>query len=115
MRAAVYRAPGDIVIEDRDVPECGDDEILLRVRSASLCGTDMRIFKGGHFKIPTPARRVLGHEISGVVAKVGRYVSGYHEGMRVLVNAKHRMWPVRDVPSGVQQHVPELRGVWHQH
>jgi threonine dehydrogenase-like Zn-dependent dehydrogenase len=43
----------------------------------------MRIFKGGHFKIPTPARRVLGHEVSGVVAKVGRYVSGYHEGMRV--------------------------------
>ena len=83
MKAAVYRAPGDIVIEDRDVPACGDDEILLRVRSASLCGTDMRIFKSGHFKIPTPAHRVLGHEVAGVVAKVGRYVTGYHEGMRV--------------------------------
>jgi L-iditol 2-dehydrogenase len=83
MKAAVYCGPGDVIVEDRDVPECGDDELLVQVRSASLCGTDVRIFKGGHFKIPAPTRRVLGHEVAGVVAKVGRYVSGYREGMRV--------------------------------
>jgi threonine dehydrogenase-like Zn-dependent dehydrogenase len=83
MKAAVYRTPGDLVLEDRDIPVCGDDEIVLKVRSASLCGTDTRIFKSGHFKIPTPTTRVLGHEISGVVAKVGRYVACFHEGMRL--------------------------------
>ena len=85
MKAAVYRAPGDIALEDRDMPVCGDDELLLRVRAASVCGTDMRIFKSGHFKIPASTHRVLGHEVAGVIAKVGRFVSGFAEGMRVTV------------------------------
>lgn len=83
MRAAVYRAPGDIVLEEREDLPPGDDEILVDVKAASLCGTDVRIFKSGHFKIPTPTRRVLGHEVAGVVSAVGRLVHGFREGMRV--------------------------------
>jgi threonine dehydrogenase-like Zn-dependent dehydrogenase len=83
MKAAIYRAPGDIVLEERDEERLGDDEILVDVRAASLCGTDVRIFRNGHFKIPTPTRRVLGHEVAGVIAEVGRLVAGYRPGMRV--------------------------------
>jgi len=83
MQAAVYRAPGDIVLEERASEPVRDDEFLVDVRAASLCGTDVRIFKGGHFKIPTPTRRVLGHEVSGVISKVGALVSGFRSGMRV--------------------------------
>ncbi len=83
MQAAVYSAPGEIAIEDRAAESFGDDEILVDVAAASLCGTDVRIFKSGHFKIPTPTRRVLGHEVAGTVAAVGPLVRGLSAGMRV--------------------------------
>jgi threonine dehydrogenase-like Zn-dependent dehydrogenase len=83
MRAAVYRAPGDIALEDRDGDVLDEDELLVDVRAASLCGTDLRIFNKGHFKIPTPTRRVLGHEVAGTIARVGRRVAGFRPGMRV--------------------------------
>jgi len=83
MKAAIYRTPGDIRIEEVEPAAIGDDELLVDVRAASLCGTDVRIFETGHVKIPTPTRRVLGHEIAGVISKVGRLVSGFRPGMRV--------------------------------
>jgi threonine dehydrogenase-like Zn-dependent dehydrogenase len=83
MQAAVFHRPGQIALEHRDVYDIGDDEILLQIRAASICGTDLRIYKEGHFKIPEGCSRVLGHELAGVIVKVGRLVSGYHEGMRV--------------------------------
>lgn len=83
MKAAVYHKPADIAVEERDVYEIRDDEMLLRTRAASICGTDLRIFKAGHFKIPGGSSRVLGHEVSGEIAKVGSLVRGFREGMRV--------------------------------
>jgi len=83
MKAAVYHRPGNIAIEQRDVYEIQDDEILLHTRAASICGTDLRIYGGGHFKIPEGRSRVLGHELSGVIEKVGKLVSGYQVGQRI--------------------------------
>jgi threonine dehydrogenase-like Zn-dependent dehydrogenase len=57
----------------------------MRVRACSICGTDLRIYKHGHFKIPEGERRVLGHEAAGDIVKVGPLVEGFHEGMRVAV------------------------------
>jgi threonine dehydrogenase-like Zn-dependent dehydrogenase len=83
MKAAVFLRPGNIVLEDRDVYDIQEDEILVRTKAASICGTDLRIFGGGHFKIPEGCSRVLGHELSGVIVKVGNLVSGYSVGQRV--------------------------------
>jgi L-iditol 2-dehydrogenase len=83
MKAAVFHRPGNIVLEERDVYNINDDEILLKTKAASICGTDLRIFGGGHFKIPEGRSRVLGHELSGVIEKVGKLVSGYRVGQRV--------------------------------
>lgn len=85
MKCAVFQRPGSMVVEQRDVHDIGDDEILLRTRAASICGTDLRIYGGGHFKIPDGTRRVLGHELSGTIAKVGRLVTGWREGQRVSI------------------------------
>jgi len=83
MKAAYYYEPGEIRVEEAEVPRIQDDEMLLRVRAASICGTDLRISKHGHFKIPPGQRRVLGHEIAGEIVDVGRLVNGVTVGMRV--------------------------------
>jgi L-iditol 2-dehydrogenase len=83
MKAAFYYRPNEIIVEEVDIPTINDDEMLLRVRTNSICGTDLRIFKHGHFKIPSGQRRVLGHEIAGEIVQVGRLVNGFRQGMRI--------------------------------
>ena len=85
MKAAVFRAPGDIRVEQVAEPAAGSDGIVIAVRAASICGTDLRIAKHGHFKLPEGQRRVLGHETAGVVVDVGADVTGYAVGDRVSV------------------------------
>ncbi len=85
MRAAVFSSPGHLAIEDRPVPEMGDGDLLLRVRAASICGTDLRILQHGHFKLPERTPRVLGHEISGEVAAIGGRVTEFAVGDRLAV------------------------------
>jgi L-iditol 2-dehydrogenase len=85
MKAAVYLEPGRIEVTDVPRPVIRDDEILIRVRAASVCGTDLRISKHGHFKIPAGQRRVLGHEVAGDVVEAGARVLGFHVGDRVTV------------------------------
>ncbi|MCG0238596.1 MAG: zinc-dependent dehydrogenase [Firmicutes bacterium] len=83
MQALVFYRPGEMRVEEVPVPEIGPDEILVRVHACSICGTDLRTFKAGHTRIK--GRRVLGHEFSGVVARVGAAVEGFAEGDRVMV------------------------------
>lgn len=85
MKAAYYYGVGDIRIEEVDIPKINEDEMLIKVRACAVCGTDLRISKFGHFKIPQGTKRVLGHEISGEIAEVGSRVKGYTVGMRVAL------------------------------
>ena len=85
MKAAVFHEPGVMVVQDVPIPSIAEDELLIRVRSASICGTDLRISRHGHFKIPAGEHRVQGHEVAGEVALVGRAVEGFAEGDRVSV------------------------------
>jgi L-iditol 2-dehydrogenase len=85
MKAAYYYEPSVIKVEEVDVPRINDNEMLLRVRANSICGTDLRISKHGHFKIPSGQRRVLGHEIAGEIVDVGQLIEGFKVGMRVTV------------------------------
>jgi L-iditol 2-dehydrogenase len=85
MLAAVYHDVGDMRAEEVPSPSVGDEDALLRVRAASICGTDLRIYSSGHFKIPTGTSRILGHELSGEVARVGSMVESLTPGMRVAI------------------------------
>lgn len=85
MKAAQFHAPGDIRLEDIPEPVAGPDDVVIEVKAASICGTDLRIGKYGHFKLPAGQRRVLGHETSGVVVQAGANVRGYQVGDRVAV------------------------------
>jgi L-iditol 2-dehydrogenase len=82
MPAAVFYAPGDIRLEEIEAPEAGPGEIVVRVRAAGICGTDVRIMKGGK-KVAAPI--VIGHELAGEISALGEGVSGFQLGDRVTV------------------------------
>jgi L-iditol 2-dehydrogenase len=85
MRVARFHAPGDVRLEEAPEPATGPDEVKLRVRACSTCGTDVKISKFGHHHIHPP--RVMGHEIAGEVVEVGADVTGWVPGDRVQVIA----------------------------
>jgi L-iditol 2-dehydrogenase len=83
MRAAVFHGPADIRVGDVPRRAVGDDELVVRVASCAVCGSDVRTFRHGARNINRPV--VLGHEISGTVAEIGADVTGYMVGERVAV------------------------------
>jgi L-iditol 2-dehydrogenase len=69
MHGLILEAPGNIQYKELPIPEPGPGEILLKVKAATTCGTDLKAFLRGHPQIPMPG--VFGHEYSGIVAAVG--------------------------------------------
>jgi len=85
LKAIVFHGKDNIQIENIDVPNIGENEVLMRVRAASICGTDLRIISYGHFKIPEGETRILGHEIAGEIVAVGPRVKNLEVGTRISV------------------------------
>ena len=81
MLAAVYRGVNDVRMETVPVPQIGPGEILLRVHSCGVCGTDLKKISTGSHSAP----RVFGHETAGIVAATGEGVRNYRPGDRVVV------------------------------
>jgi threonine dehydrogenase-like Zn-dependent dehydrogenase len=84
MKAAVFVAPGRIELQERPVPEIGPTEVLLRVTTTTICGTDVHILKGEY---PVAPGRIVGHEPVGVISAIGAAVTGYEVGQRVIAGA----------------------------
>ncbi|MPZ84551.1 MAG: alcohol dehydrogenase catalytic domain-containing protein [Actinophytocola sp.] len=85
MRVARFYAPGDLRLEDAEAPVPAPDEVKIRVRQCSTCGTDVKIFNYGHHHLVPP--RVIGHEIAGEIVEVGAGGAGWSVGDRVQVIA----------------------------
>jgi L-iditol 2-dehydrogenase len=83
MKALVKTAKGVDLIEVRDVrvPEIGDDEVLIEVKAAGICGTDLHIY---HDEFPYWPPVILGHEFSGIIAAAGKNVTDWKPGDRVV-------------------------------
>jgi L-iditol 2-dehydrogenase len=81
MRAAVYHGVNDVRLEEVPVPEIGRGEILVRVHTCGICGTDLKKIATGSHSAP----RIFGHETSGVVAAVGEGVRKFAPGDRIVV------------------------------
>jgi len=80
MRAAVLHAPKQIRVEEVPDPVPGPGEVLIRVRTCGICGSDVHLYDGGR-EVPYP--RILGHEFAGDVVAVGEGVTGIAPGERV--------------------------------
>lgn len=85
MLAAVYHGPQDLRVEEVPVPEFDDGEMLIKVSSASICGTDLRIFHGSHRMFPPGTVRIPGHEVVGEVAEIGSGLKDFRKGQRVFI------------------------------
>ena len=80
MRAIVYRGINDMRLETVTVPEIGAGELLIKIATCGICGTDLKkIHMGSH-----SAPRIFGHEMAGVVAAVGAGVTNFAIGDRVM-------------------------------
>lgn len=84
MKAAVFYGPNQIRLEEVKKPEINEQEVLVKVNSSAVCGTDVRIFEGKKTKgVRTPS--VIGHELVGTIEEVGAEVSEFSVGDRVGV------------------------------
>jgi L-iditol 2-dehydrogenase len=81
MLAAVYRGVNDVRMETVPVPAIGPGELLLRVHTCGVCGTDLKKIATGSHSAP----RIFGHETSGTVAAVGEGLRDFRPGDRVVV------------------------------
>jgi L-iditol 2-dehydrogenase len=81
MQAAVYHGVNDVRMETVPVPKIGAGELLIKVHTCGICGTDLKKIATGSHSAP----RIFGHETSGIVAAVGQGVSTIREGDRVVV------------------------------
>jgi L-iditol 2-dehydrogenase len=80
MRAGVYRGKGRVVVESVPIPEIGEGEVLFRVAACGICGTDIKKIHHGFVQPP----QILGHELAGTVVQVGRGVTKFKPGDRVV-------------------------------
>ncbi len=95
MQALVLRGPDDLAVLDVPQPLAGRGEVLVRVRSCGICGSDLRYWRGHNpwarqtlgIDAPNPPNMILGHEISGEIAEVGEGVDPSRIGERVALLA----------------------------
>ena len=81
MKVAMYYNNNDVRIEEMPIPEINDDELLVKVKSCGICGSDVMEW----YRLKK-ASRVLGHEMAGDIVKVGKNVKDFKVGDRVFVS-----------------------------
>jgi L-iditol 2-dehydrogenase len=83
MKAQLFYGPQDIRYEEIDIPVIGEDEVLVKVRSALTCGSDVKTYMRGHPKMIKKAS-VFGHEWSGDIVETGDKVENFKVGDRIV-------------------------------
>lgn len=84
MKAVVLNGPNDFFPAEIEKPVIAEDEILLEMKRAAICGTDIRILEGKKTKdVRYPS--VIGHEMCGIIAEVGSQVKGFSVGEKISV------------------------------
>jgi L-iditol 2-dehydrogenase len=89
-KSVVWDRPEKLIIKNLEIPEIKSGQVLLKVQSCAICGSDLRILKHGNPRVESG--RIVGHEISGIIEKTGVGVTKFKIGDRVSVGA--------DVPCG---------------
>ena len=107
MKAAVFSYPPGIKVIEVPEPQPGEGEVLIRVKAVALCGTDLRIARRGHADISEGEKRILGHEVVGVIEEVGKGVEDLTPGMKVAVAPNYGCGKCYYCIQGLTHHCPE--------
>ena len=84
MTAAVLYGKRDVRIEQIPIPRVARGEVLVRIKAALTCGTDLKVYRQGfHARMIVPPS-VFGHEMAGLVEETGEGVDSFRPGMRVV-------------------------------
>lgn len=86
MKAAIFKKPGLIEVEEKNLRPLKDDELLIRVKACGVCGTDIHIFHGEEGSAPVTPPIILGHEYSGEIVEIGSGIEDFKIGDRVAVD-----------------------------
>jgi L-iditol 2-dehydrogenase len=81
MKALAIKGGSTVELRDVPVPTIGDSELLVRMRTCGICGTDIEKMHGEHVTPP-----ILGHEVAGEIEQVGAHVEGFKKGDRIVVH-----------------------------
>ncbi|WP_258358722.1 zinc-dependent alcohol dehydrogenase [Moorella sulfitireducens] len=87
MKALVLFGPNDVRLVEKPVPKPGPGEVLVRVASCGICGTDVKIITKGMPKMPPYGEFTFGHEWAGTVVALGETVDEFKVGDRVAIEA----------------------------
>lgn len=87
MKTAYFYGGKDIRVVEEEIPTPGAGEVLFKVMSAGVCGSDLHNYRG--YRVRDDVRWQQGHELSGVIAGLGEGVTGLEIGQRVAIEAEH--------------------------
>lgn len=109
MKASILRKPKELMIIDREIPELGENDILVKVDCVGICGTDVSVYRGDYKAIDDVT---LGHEYNGVVYNIGGKVSRFEVGDYVVSQASWGCgkchWCIEGYPSYCES--PQMLG-----
>lgn len=113
MKALVKKyAKEGIWMEDVDMPAIGSNDILVKIKKTAICGTDVHIYNWDEWSQKTiPVPMVVGHEFSGVIARVGKDVKGFNIGDRVSGEGHIVCGHCRNCRGGTQHLCPNTVGI----
>ena len=92
MKALILKEYNQLVYEDVPTPQLGREDVLVQVQACGICGSDVHGMDGSSGRRIPPV--IMGHEASGVIAKVGEEVTGWMEGDRVTFDST--VYPLDD-------------------
>lgn len=110
MKAIVAHAAKDLRIEDREMPQVGDSEVLLRIEAGGICGSDLHYYNHGGFgPVQLKQPMILGHEVAGRIEAVGAGANHLERGQLIAVSPSRPCGTCEYCSKGVQNHCINMR------
>ena len=88
MKAAVLQKPGTFIVEEMEVPSIKSNELLIKVKACGICTSELDMWEGKAIGLEFP--RFIGHEVAGIVEKIGDDVTDFQTGDHVAIFAEEK-------------------------
>lgn len=110
MRAIVIHKARDLRIEERNIGTVGPGDVLVRIETGGICGSDLHYYNHGGFgSVRLRQPMILGHEVAGRIAEIGSSVTQFSVGDRVAVSPSRPCGACRYCREGLRNHCLDMR------